>query len=96
MRVAVRHPVKASISLPAGTAHHSAIVHADIRDESSVAAALENAVAAVNAVGLYVESGTETFEAVHERSAQSIACQCAAMGVPRLVHVCMVQPRVAR
>ena len=44
-------------------------------------------VAAVNAVGLYVERGADTFGGVHEIGAQSLARQCAAMGVSRLVHV---------
>ncbi|MGI9423769.1 MAG: NAD(P)H-binding protein, partial [Hyphomicrobiaceae bacterium] len=86
-RVAVRHPMKASASLAAETAQHAAVVYTDVCNENSVATALDNAIAAVNTVGLYVESRTETFEAVHEIGAQSLARQCAAMGVAQLVHL---------
>lgn len=87
-RVAVRHPE--SVKFPAETAGRTAearVVYADVRDETSVALALEGSDAAVNAVGLYVEAGPETFEAVHELGALAVAHQCAALGIARLVHI---------
>ena len=60
---------------------------ADVRDDASVAAALAGAQHAVNAVGLYVEHGDETFRAVHEEGAMRIAREAARAGVERLVHV---------
>lgn len=62
-------------------------VIADLRDQASVAAALEGCQAAVNAVGLYVEQGAARFAAVHEQGAQTLARQAAAQGLERLVHV---------
>jgi len=42
---------------------------ADVRDRGSVAAT----VAGVNAVSAYVDKGDVTFEAIHERGAETIA-----------------------
>ncbi|MEN8196257.1 MAG: complex I NDUFA9 subunit family protein, partial [Pseudomonadota bacterium] len=60
---------------------------ADIRDTHSVDRALEGAVAAVNAVGLYVERGRETFRAVHVEGAHTLAVMAARRGIERLVHI---------
>jgi NADH dehydrogenase len=62
-------------------------VAADIRNAAVLAAALDGAAAVVNAVGLYVERGAETFDAVHVLGARRIAEHAAAGGVARLVHV---------
>lgn len=62
-------------------------VRADVRDGASVARALDGCDAAINAVGLYTESGSETFEAVHEHGASNVAYQCAARNVEQLVHI---------
>jgi uncharacterized protein YbjT (DUF2867 family) len=43
--------------------------------------------AVVNAVGLYVERGADTFEAVHVEGARRVGELAAATGVARLVHV---------
>ena len=62
-------------------------VTADIRDAAALAAAIEGAAAVVNAVGLYVEQGAETFDAVHVLGARRISELAAAGGIARLVHV---------
>jgi NADH dehydrogenase len=62
-------------------------VQADVRDGASVEAALEGSRAVVNAVGLYVEKGAETFESVHVRGAGNVARLAARAGVERLAHV---------
>jgi len=62
-------------------------VAADIRDPGALEDALEGAAAVVNAVGLYVERGAETFDAVHVQAARRIAERAAANGIARLVHV---------
>jgi len=62
-------------------------VTADVRDQTSVARAIEGCDAVVNAVGLYVEQGAETFEAIHEAGARNVAGQSAISGVARLVHI---------
>jgi NADH dehydrogenase len=62
-------------------------VGANIGDERSVADALAGAYGVVNAVGLYIEHGRETFYSVHVESAQRVAAQAHRAGVERLVHV---------
>ena len=84
-KVAVRNPDLCP--MPQSTAADIAAVYADVRDERTVAQALEGSDAAVNAVGLYVEHGPESFEHVHEQGAFNVARQCAETGVRRLVHV---------
>lgn len=81
VRVAVRHPDRFQhggtlVALPA-----------DVRDDASVAAAVGETDAVVNAVGLYLESGRETFDAVHVRGAARVAHAAARAGVGRLVHI---------
>lgn len=85
-RVAVRHPDKVSLK---GLSERGEIepVYADVRDESSVALAIKGSDVVINCVSLYVESGAETFEAVHELGALNVAHQAAVFGVGRLVHV---------
>ncbi|NIR31928.1 MAG: complex I NDUFA9 subunit family protein [Gammaproteobacteria bacterium] len=80
VRAAVRHPQRV------GHAQAEA-VHADVREESSVTAALRGAGAAVNVVGLYVEQGAATFDAVHVAGAARIARCARAAGTERLVHI---------
>ncbi len=79
--VAVRNPDAAR------TGNCISAAYADVRDETSVALALEGCDAAVNAVGHYVEKGAATFPAVHELGARNVAHQAAALSLKRLVHI---------
>ena len=63
VRVAARHP--GAFKVAAGQDRQLVQLYADVRDETSVGSALEGCDAAVNAVGLYSERGSETFRAVH-------------------------------
>lgn len=87
VRVAVRHPENERIRQIPGPVGKILPVYADVRDETSVALAMDGSDAVVNAVGLYVERGAETFEAVHELGAVNVAHQCAAQDVSRLIHI---------
>ena len=87
VRLAVRRPDRAAIGEEPGRGGRLQPVYADLRDATSVALALEGAEAAVNAVGLYVETGAETLEAVHELGASNVAHQAATLGLDRLVHI---------
>ncbi len=62
-------------------------VEADVRDDASVTAAVEGAKAVINAVGLYVERGKETFEAIHVDGARRVAEVAQQAGVERLLHI---------
>ena len=87
VRVAVRHPDRSRIELRSGGFERVTVVPADVRDQASVAAAIAEADAVVNAVSAYVEKGGVTFEAVHVRGAENVAREAAAAGVARLVLV---------
>lgn len=84
-RIAVRHPER--VTLQAGENGTVETVYADVRDETSVELALKDCDAAINAVGLYVEQGAKTFEAVHELGALNLAHQCTTHKLKRLIHV---------
>jgi NADH dehydrogenase len=82
-RIAARHPAANRYAdSDAGTEE----LCCDVRDPDAVARALDGADGAVNAVGLYVESDRDRFEAVHVDGARCVARQAAA-GNLRLVHV---------
>jgi uncharacterized protein YbjT (DUF2867 family) len=86
VRVAVRHPDRARIDLRA-LGDRVAVVPADVRDQTSVAAAIAGANAIVNTVSAYVERSVVTFEAVHVRGAETVAREASAAGITRLVLV---------
>jgi uncharacterized protein YbjT (DUF2867 family) len=87
VRAAVRHPERVP-PLSGPNEVGAEAVGADVHDEASVAAALANACAVVNAVSLYVEhGGHETFYAVHVEAAARIARLAREAGVGRLIHV---------
>jgi len=86
-RVAARRP--GSIPDTIGPSFRNLIepVAVDIRDEASVSRALDGCDGAVNVVGLYRETATETFEAIHEHGASIVARRAAEhSGIP-LVHI---------
>jgi uncharacterized protein YbjT (DUF2867 family) len=87
VRVAVRHPDLAQIQLRRIGFGRVTVVPADVRDQSSVAAAIAGADAIVNTVSTYVEKSGVTFEAVHVQGAETVAREAVAAGVPRLVLV---------
>jgi len=87
VRVAVRSPGNANLPEPSGPVDEIEAIYADVRDETSVALAMDGCDAVINAVGLYIERGAETFEAVHEIGALNVAHQCATQDICRLIHI---------
>ena len=87
VRVAVRHPEPTRIELRAIGFDQVTVVTADVRDQATVAAAIAETDAVVNAVSAYVEKGGVTFEAVHVRGAENVARAAVTAGVARLVLV---------
>ena len=83
VRIAVRHAERARIALRAAGLDRVAVLGADVRDQVAVAAAVAGADAVVDAVSAYVETAGVTFEAVHERGAETLARKAAAAGVCR-------------
>ena len=87
VRVAVRHPERARSVLATAGVDRVTPVYADVRDQTSVAAAVSGVDAVVNAVSAYIEKSGVTFKAVHEQGAKTLAQESAAAGVARLVLV---------
>jgi NADH dehydrogenase len=87
VRVATRRPNEAMFVRPFGTVGQVEPVLCNIRDETSVAQALQGADAVVNCVGILVEDGANTFTAIHVDGAARVARLAATMGVERLVHI---------
>jgi NADH dehydrogenase len=85
VRVATRHPRRADATFASEPGIEAGYV--DVHDRSSVAVALASAFGAVNAVSLYVERGTETFDQVHVQAARGIAEAARQAGVQRLVQI---------
>ncbi|MEM7445484.1 MAG: complex I NDUFA9 subunit family protein [Pseudomonadota bacterium] len=85
--VAARQPAQAWNSDRNNSAGLVRPVEADIRDEQQIRQAIESCDGVVNAVGLYVEKRSETFEAIHVSGAQRLASLVAELGIGRLVHI---------
>ena len=86
VRVAVRRPELAGHLQPLGKVGQIHAVQANLRYPVSVEAAMRDAQAAINLVGILTESGAQTFDAVQAAGAGSVA-KAAGAGGARLVHV---------
>jgi NADH dehydrogenase len=87
LRVAVRHPDRVETLAKSMGRGRTIPVTADVRDQSTVAAAIAGAESVVNAVSAYVETGGVTYSAIHVHGAGNIAAACQQQSVPRLVHI---------
>ncbi len=87
VRVAVRRPHLAGDVRLAGAPGWVDIVQANVRNKRSVEAAIEDADAVVNLVGILFEKGRQSFEAAQRDGAINVAEACAKAGIDRLVQV---------
>jgi len=87
LRVAVRHPAQVYSLAKSVAVGRTSLVAADVRDPSTVAAAIAGSESVVNAVSAYVERGSVTYTAVHVHGAGNIANACQQQNVARLVHI---------
>src|SRR5918999_4654556 len=87
VRVAVRHPERASFLERGGRAGQITALYADVWEEASVGAAMEGSEAVVNLVVHYLERSKATFEATRGHGAMHVARAAATAGVQRLVHI---------
>ena len=85
--VASRHPDRALPLKTAGAVGQVVPVFADVRDDGSVAAAVAEADAVVNLVGILFERGRQRFDAVHGEAAGRVARAAAAAGATPFVHL---------
>jgi len=87
VRVAVRRPNEALFVRTYGVVGQVEPVLANLRDDASVAAAMDGADAVVISVGILFPTGKQTFDAVQAEGPGRIARAAKAAGVGRLVHV---------
>ena len=86
IRVAVRRPELAGHLQPLGRVGQIHAVQANLRHAGSVAAAVRDADAVVNLVGILYERGRQRFDAVQTFGAEAVALAAAQHGA-RLVHM---------
>ena len=86
VRVAVRRPELAGYLQPMGRVGQIHAVQANLRYPESVTAAVRDADAVINLVGILFERGRQRFDAVMTSGAQTVARAAEAVSAP-LVHV---------
>jgi NADH dehydrogenase len=86
VRIASRHPERGEPLFDYNDPLLQSVT-VDLRDERSIADALDGTYGAVNAVSLYVEHGQETFHSLHVESARRVATVARRARVERLAHV---------
>lgn len=87
VRVAVRFPDTASDLKPMGDVGQIVPIACNIRQDSSVARALDGADAVINLVGILYESGTQTFDSVHHQGSARIAKAAKAAGITSFIQM---------
>ena len=87
VRIAVRNPTLAFESQTQGRVGQIQRVACDVADDAQVAAALDGATAAVNAVGILYQSPWQKFDVLHAAAPERIAKACAKRGIDRFVQI---------
>ena len=87
VRVAVRRPEEAGFLRTYGVVGQVEPILCNIRDDASVAAALDGADAAVNCVGILLNAGPNKFDAVQAEGAERAARLAAAEGITKFVQI---------
>jgi NADH dehydrogenase len=87
VRVAVRNPGRGYRLRMLGDVGQIEVVQANLRDEDSIARALDGAEACVNAVAVLFESGRQTYQALHVDGAARVARLALAAGARRFVQI---------
>lgn len=87
MRIAVRRPELANYLQPLGSVSQIQPVHANVRNEQSIKAAVKGADYVVNLCGILAPSGAQKFTAIHVQGARLIAIAAREAEARQLVHV---------
>ena len=87
VRAAIRRPDNASFLKPMGDVGQVTPISANIRDDASVAAAVDGADVVINLVGILFPGGKQTFNALQADGAQRVAMAAKAAGAERLVQM---------
>ncbi len=87
IRAVCRHPNLANYLLPAGFPGQIQLFKGNVRDDDSVAHALEGADAAVNLTGVLYGRGKQNFESLHVDAARRIGRLARAAEIKTFVHI---------
>ncbi len=87
VRVVSRHPNQANFLKTAGSVGQIVPMAADVKDDQSVARAIQGADTVINLIGTLYERGAWNFQTVHVDAPARIARIAKASGVRHLVHV---------
>lgn len=87
IRVAVRRPELAGYLCPMGSVGQISLIQANVRDDASVARAVEGATDVINLAGILSERGRQRFAEVHANAPGRIGRAAAKAGVTRMIHV---------
>ncbi|UCH75497.1 MAG: complex I NDUFA9 subunit family protein [Rhodospirillales bacterium] len=87
VRVAIRHPGEGAYLQPMGDVAQIVPVRASVTHEASVRAAVADADAVVNLVGILYEKGRRRFDAIHRDGAGIVARAAKEAGAAMLVHM---------
>jgi len=87
IRAAVRRPDLAGHLQPMGRLGQIHAVQANVRFPESIEHAVKDAVAVVNAVGILIPSGRQSFHAVHVEGSRAVAKAARRAGAQRFVHI---------
>ena len=87
IRIGVRRPETARFLQPLGDVGQIVPVQVNVRDDTSVLAAINGAWGVVNLVGVLRNSGRQTFSALHAQGAGRVARLARMGGAERLVHM---------
>ncbi len=90
VRVAVRRPESAGFVKPMGDVGQVVPMAANIRDDASVAAAVDGADTVINCVGILFPEGKQTFDSLQAEGAGRVAAAATAAGAERLIQISAV------
>jgi uncharacterized protein YbjT (DUF2867 family) len=93
VRVACRNPDRALDLQLLGEPDQIDLVRADLHQPASIAAALDGADAAINLVGILIESERQTFAGIQSAGARAVAEAVKEAGIMRFVHVSAIGAR---
>lgn len=82
-----RNATTAGYLRPMGDVGQIALIDANLRDEALMGAAIAGSDAVVNATGLLVERGRQTFEEIHHHAPARLAALARAAGARHFVHL---------
>ncbi len=87
VRAATRRPHLAHELKPMGVVGQVQLVQANLRNEDSVARAIEGSHGVINLVGILFEGGTQKFDALQAEGAKLVAQKAAEAGIERFVQI---------